>query len=147
MFNFLFSFSFNCFQLPSFPPLFFPFFLFCFLLKETLRILKKHLKPRKQLQRWKRVSSISWLASTETSIKMTQIFYFISRQFLHNISIEEIIFVKFWTYGTAYSKSVTDVFHKCTGVPIILSTGTRHWIWSSIEHVVATQSCTVEFPK
>ena len=53
--------------------------------------------------------------------------------------VEEIILVKFWTYWTAsYSKSVTDVFHchMCTGVfgkPNILSTGTRHWIWSSIE--------------
>ena len=38
------------------------------------------------------------------------------------------------------------LFTCAQGVPIALSTGTRHWIWSSIEHIVATQSCTVEFP-
>merc|ERR1712037_821674 len=52
--------------------------------EETLRILKRRLKQPKQLLHSRRVSSTCWLASTETSIKTTQICYFISRQFLHN---------------------------------------------------------------
>ena len=46
---------------------------------------------------------------------------------------------KILNFWTSYLKSVTDVFHKCgsTGYPLsyYVSTATRHWIRSSIEHI------------